>query len=57
MKKYIAYLPLLLSIMSLLFSNYLWFYGDKQQAMYVGIWVPSILCVANYFNSLKALKK
>ena len=57
MKKYIGYLPLLLSFMSLLFSNYLWFYADKQQAMYVAIWVPSILCVANYFNSLKALKK
>ena len=57
MKKKLAYLPLLLSFMSLLFSNYLWYIGENQKAMYVGIWVPSILCVANYLNSLKALKK
>ena len=56
MKKYIIYIPLLLSFISLIFSVSLWLSGYNQEAMYVGIWVPSILCVANYLNSLKAIK-
>lgn len=29
--------------MSFLLSIYLWFMVDRQQGMFVGIWVPSIL--------------
>ena len=28
---------------SFLFSVYLWFSGSKEQGVFVGIWVPSIL--------------
>ena len=28
---------------SFLFSVYLWFSGSKQEGMFVGLWVPSIL--------------
>lgn len=32
----------------------LWFLGDpaiaKEQGIFVGLWVPSILCLGNYFN-------
>jgi hypothetical protein len=28
---------------SFLFSVYLWFSGSKQEGIFVGIWVPSIL--------------
>lgn len=28
---------------SFLFSVYLWFSGSKEQGMFVGLWVPSIL--------------
>ena len=56
MRKFIFYIPLLLSFISLLFSVSLWLSDYKQEAMYVGIWVPSILCVANYLNSLKGIK-
>jgi hypothetical protein len=29
--------------MSFLLSVYLWFSGDREAGMFVGIWVPSIL--------------
>ena len=29
--------------LSFLLSVYLWFSGDKESGMFVGIWVPSIL--------------
>ncbi len=29
--------------LSFLFSVYLWFNGYKEQGLYVGLWVPSIL--------------
>ena len=28
---------------SFLFSVYLWFTGSKEQGLFVGLWVPSIL--------------
>ncbi|MFT4680430.1 MAG: hypothetical protein ACI9FU_000350 [Granulosicoccus sp.] len=31
---------------SFLFSIYLWFYGQREEGMFVGIWVPSILSAA-----------
>lgn len=31
---------------SFLFSVYLWFTGSKEQGMFVGLWVPSILSFA-----------
>jgi len=34
---------LIAAAVSFLFSVYLWFFVDKQSAVFVGIWVPSIL--------------
>ncbi len=31
------------ALMSFLLSVYLWFNGSKEQGLYVGLWVPSIL--------------
>ena len=31
--------------LSFLFSVYLWFLVDRQQGLFVGIWVPSILAL------------
>ena len=36
-------LVLLSALLSLFFSLYLFIVGDKQTALYVGIWVPSVL--------------
>ena len=34
---------LVAAFISFLLSIYLWFSGSKDQALFVGIWVPSIL--------------
>ena len=34
---------LIAAFLSFLLSVYLWFGGSKDQALFVGIWVPSIL--------------
>ncbi|MBL6705889.1 MAG: hypothetical protein ISQ06_07240 [Planctomycetaceae bacterium] len=31
------------AFLSFLLSVYLWFNGNKEQGLYVGLWVPSIL--------------
>jgi ABC-type multidrug transport system permease subunit len=33
---------LLAGLLSFLFSVYLWFFVDRQQGLFVGIWVPSM---------------
>ena len=47
------YYPILLAFLSFLFSVSLWFGGMKDEGMFVGIWVPSILGLANFFNTTK----
>ena len=34
---------------SFLLSVYLWFTGQQQSAIFVGLWVPSILSLGAYF--------
>ena len=41
---------LVLSFASLAFSLYLWFNGLREEATYVGLWVPTILILGNYCN-------
>ena len=41
------------AVISLVASEYLYFTGDVEQAMFVGQWVPSILCAGVYLNILK----
>ncbi len=38
------------ALFSFIFSVSLWFSGYKQEGLYVGIWVPSILGFASYFK-------
>ena len=42
---------------SLIFSECLWFNGDHEHAIFVGIWVPSILAFGIYLKVLKNSNK
>jgi hypothetical protein len=37
-------LLMLAALLSLIFSEVSWFTGNKEHALFVGLWVPSILC-------------
>ena len=41
------------AVISLVAAEYLYFTGNVEQAMFVGQWVPSILCAGVYLNILK----
>ena len=43
--KYTIYdmLMMLSAFLSLIFSEYLWFKGEKEAGIFIGLWVPSIL--------------
>ena len=47
------YYPILLAFISFLFSVTLWFAGYKDEGMFVGIWVPSILAFATLLQVTK----
>lgn len=36
--------------LALALSIFLWFRGDKQAAIFVGLWVPSLWILANYLK-------
>ena len=36
-------LMLVSAFLSLIFSEYLWFTGEKEAGIFIGLWVPSIL--------------
>ena len=36
--------------LSFVASVYLWFSGDKEAGLYIGIWVPSILALGSYMK-------
>lgn len=38
------------AFLSLVFSETLWFKGEKQAAIFIGIWVPSILAFGIYLK-------
>ncbi|MBK7121696.1 MAG: hypothetical protein IPH68_02195 [Chitinophagaceae bacterium] len=44
------------ALISLVFSEVLWFSGDQQHAIFVGLWVPTILCFGIYLKLLKHSK-
>ena len=44
------YLLLAAAILSFMFSVYLWFSGLRDEGMFVGIWVPSILAFGGYMK-------
>jgi len=59
------YYPVVLSFLSFLYSVSLWFSGYQLEGIFVGIWVPSILCFAicirqrrnDYYRALAASKR
>lgn len=44
------------ALLSLVFSEYLWFTGEKDAALFIGLWVPSILGFGIYLKLLKLTK-
>lgn len=42
------------ALVAFLFANYLWFYVNKDYAIFVGIWVPSNLALGLYFRILSS---
>ena len=44
------FLMLTAAFLSLIFSELLWFKGEKEAAIFVGLWVPSILGFAIYLK-------
>jgi len=40
------------ALLSFLFSVWLWFAGQRDEGMFVGIWVPSILAFGAFVNGL-----
>ncbi len=49
-------LLLLAAFSSLLFSEILFFSGDKEGSQFVGIWVPTILAFGIYLRLIKQSK-
>ena len=47
------YYPVILAFISFLLSVSLWFNGQKDEGMFVGIWVPSILSLAIFIRLVK----
>ncbi len=47
------YLLLLAVFISFIISIALWFSGYKDEGLYVGIWVPSILALGVYLKQIK----
>ena len=45
------YILLLAAFLSFLFSVYLWFTGMREEGIFVGLWVPSILALGGYLKS------
>ncbi len=49
-----VWLWLIAAFLSFIVSVYLWFWVDRDQGMFVGLWVPSILSLGVLMHSLKA---
>ena len=39
------------ALISMFLSIYLWFTGNKEAGLFVGLWVPSILSFGLYFKN------
>ncbi len=49
-------LIILSAILSLIFSETLWFKGEHESGIFIGLWVPSILCFGIYLKLLNKTK-
>ncbi|MGA0164365.1 MAG: hypothetical protein ACO3LE_09030 [Bdellovibrionota bacterium] len=45
---------LLAAFLSFIFSVSLWFLGSKDEGVFVGIWVPSIIALGVFFQNIKS---
>ena len=45
------------ALSSLIFSEILFFSGEKENAIFIGLWVPSILAFGIYLRLIKNSKK
>ena len=48
---------LFLAFVCLIFAEIMWFQGEQQGALFIGLWVPSILGFAIYLKLLKIENK
>jgi len=44
------------ALLSLIYSEILFFTGNAEQAIFIGIWVPSILCFGIYLKLINNKK-
>jgi hypothetical protein len=44
------------ALLSLIFSEFLYFQGFRQEAIFIGIWVPSILAFGIYLKLIQDKK-
>ncbi|MFT6320830.1 MAG: hypothetical protein ACJAT4_001759 [Granulosicoccus sp.] len=51
------FIMLFLALTSLVFSEIMWFRGENEGALFIGLWVPSILGFAIYLKLLKIENK
>jgi hypothetical protein len=47
---------LILALLSLVFSELMWYTGERQGALFIGLWVPSILGFGIYLKILRIQK-
>lgn len=47
------FLMLASAFLSLIFSEFLWFKGEKEAGIFIGLWVPSILGFAILLKLIK----
>jgi hypothetical protein len=46
----------LAALLSLIYSEILFFNGDENQAIFIGLWVPSLLCFGIYLHLINKKK-
>lgn len=45
---------LVAAFLSFTLSIWLWFSGQKEQGLFVGLWVPSIISLGVFFQNMRA---
>lgn len=38
------------AVISLIIAIYVWFTGDRESGLFIGLWVPSLLALATYLK-------